>query len=790
MIRNYLKSAWRNCKSNKGYTLLNVSGLAIGMAVTLLIGMWAYEQYGYNKFLPDYKQVYQLKTNYINNNGQMETMPWVSIPLTEGVRNSVTGVEKSAVTDVFSKRTFVIGDKKFEFTGGAADVDFLDIFRIPVVKGGRDLLQDPNSIVLTQSTAKALFGDADPINQIVKVDNQFNLRVTGIIEDVPANATVPFDFVFPFKALYPANEWMQHVRNDFGNNSFQCFVKLAPGVNPESVAKQASQLIAKGLGDNHLTAMLHAASQWRLYDQIENGKPTSGFINYVRMFMSIGILILIIACINFVNLSVAQSDKRAKEVGVRKAIGSSKTDLVLQFLTQSFLLTGIATVCSLLILVLVLPAFNAMAGSELKLPLGNPAAWGVLLGFIVLVTLLAGSRPAFVLSAFRPVMVLKGLKQPGKNSGGAMKTMVIIQFAASIALIIGTATIYQQIQYGKSRPTGYNISGLVATDMTADLSRNFTALKNDLLASGAVKSVTAATSPTTAVWSHSVINDWKGKTTASASYLNVARVAVLEDYFSTTGMQLKEGRDFHATIGADSNAVIVNETAVKQMGLTSPIGQLITWNGNKRVEIVGVVKDALMVSPFTPSEATVFYHSDNNGSVIYRLSETMPTADALEKTAGIFQRYNPAYLYNYSFADVDYQQKFNMETLTGKLAGIFAVLAIFVSCLGLLGLAALTAATRTKEIAIRKVMGASISNLWLLLSTQFVILVLIGGAIAVPVAWMGLNSWLSKYAYHTEPSPVLFALALLLAVVITVCTVSYQAIRAALLNPVHSLKSQ
>ncbi|SHM09098.1 ABC-type antimicrobial peptide transport system, permease component [Chitinophaga jiangningensis] len=790
MIRNYLKSAWRNCKSNPGYTLLNVSGLAIGMAVTLLIGMWAYEQYTYNKFLPDYKQVYQLKTNYINNDGQMETMPWVSIPLTEGVRNEVTGVEKSAITDVFSKRTFVVGDKKFEFTGGAADVDFLDIFRIPVLRGGKDLLQDPNSIVLTKSTAKAIFGDADPMNKIVKVDNQFNLRVTGIIEDVPGNATVPFDFVFPFKILFPENEWMQNARSDFGNNSFQCFVKLAPGVNPDLVAKQASGLIAKGLQDSHLTAMLHPASQWRLYDHVENGKPASGFISYVRMFMSIGILILLIACINFVNLSVAQSDKRAKEVGVRKAIGSGKTDLILQFLTQSLLLTVIATVCSLLLLAAVLPAFNALAGSELKLPVGKPAAWGVLLAFIMLVTLLAGSRPAFVLSAYRPVIVLKGLKQPGKKGSGVMKTMVIIQFAASIALIIATATIYQQIQYGKSRPTGYNISGLVSTEMTLDLSRNFTALKNDLLASGAVKSVTAATSPTTAVWSHSVINDWKGKTTASANYLNVARVAVMEDYFNTTGMQLKEGRDFHSTIAADSNTVIVNEAAVKQLGLASPIGQMITWNGTLRAQIVGVVKDALMVSPFTPSEPTVFYHSDKNGMVIYRLSEHMPTADALEKTSRIFQQYNPTYLYNYTFADVDYQQKFKMETLTGKLAGIFAVLAIFVSCLGLLGLAALTAATRTKEIAIRKVMGASVTNLWLLLSTQFVVLVMIGGAIAVPVAWMGLNSWLSKYAYHTEPSPILFAAALLLAVLITVCTVSYQAIRAALLNPVHSLKSQ
>ncbi|GEP90023.1 MacB-like core domain-containing protein [Chitinophaga terrae (ex Kim and Jung 2007)] len=791
MLRSYIRSAWRSCRSNPGYTSLNVIGLAIGMTVSLVIGLWAYYQYSYDKFIPNYQHISQLKINFFSNGGKLDNMAYVSIPLAEAMKKDIPGVEKVALADPFSPRGLSVGDKKMIMTGAATEPAFLDIFKYPVISGGKGMLDDPNSIVLTESAAKALFGNEDPINKTVKLENELELRVTGVLADIPGNSSIQFQFLFPFRAWELHNEWIQKARSAWSNNSFFCFMQLTPGADFKAITGKADAILKTAMGDGHLMTMIHPLSQWHLYDRITNGKVDGGFISYVRMFMVIGLLILIIACINFVNLSTAQADKRAKEVGVRKAIGSSRRELILQFLVQSCFLVVLATALSLILLVITLPYFNALAGSTIAIPYTKPAAWVVLIGFILLVTLLAGSRPAFLLSGFKPIIVLKGFKQR-TGSGTLMKVMVVSQFAASIALIIATVIIYQQIQYGKSRPTGYNISGLVMTDMTPDLARNFKALKNDLLASGAVTSVTAATSPVTNIWSHSTINDWPGKTEVGGnSYINAARIAARDDdYFTTTGMQILEGRNFNKTVDADSGVIILNEAAVKQMGLKNPVGQTITWAGDNRGVVVGVVKDALMISPFTPAEPTIFHHSEKNGSIIYRLSSNMPSQAALDKIGRIFSLYNPSYPYQYAFADADYEKKFRMEVLTGKLAGLFAGLAILVSCLGLLGLAAYTAANRTKEIAVRRVMGASTTHLWLLLTKQFVLLVLLGGAVAIPMAWLGLNSWLEKYDYRIGLSPIVFIGAIVLSLFLTLLTVSYQALKAASINPVDSLKSE
>ncbi|RAJ87592.1 MacB-like protein [Chitinophaga dinghuensis] len=791
MIRNYLKSAWRNCKSNPGYTLLNVAGLAIGMTVSLIIGLWAWHQYTYDRFLPGYENIYQVKSNYVDNEGQKHGMAQTSLPLATAMKTEVPGVERAAITDWFSAKGILVGDRKYILKGGAVEPEFLDIFHYQVIRGDAGLLKTPNNILLTQSTAKALFGNEDPINKIVRLENQQDLRVAAILADVPDNATIKFDFLFPFRNLemQSQGQWIQGIRNDWQNNSFQCFIKLAPGVNLAGVEKKASDLIYAHVPATHLSAMLHPLTQWHLYDKIENGKVVGGFIAYVRMFIIIGLLILLIACINFVNLSTAMADKRAKEVGVRKAIGSSRSSLVMQFMIQSFMLTAIAAVLSIGMLFVIMPFFNAMVGASIQLPYQQPFAWMTLALFILIVTILAGSRPAFLLSGFRPVVVLKGGKQHNK-SGGMMRAMIIVQFAASVALIIATIVIYQQIQYGKSRPTGYNATGLVSTEMTVDLDHSFPALKNELLASGAVTSVTAARSAITDVYSHGVINQWEGKTGGPSSFINVVNMSVLEDYFHTIDMPIKEGRDFYQTMAADSGMVIVNEAAVKKMNLQHPIGQVIVFNGKLRLTIVGVAKDVLMESPFTPTEPTVFLHEKSNGSIIYRLNSQIPTQESLAKIAAIFSRYNPAYPFEYTFADVAYEQKFKMEVLTGKLAGIFAVLAILVSCFGLLGLAAFSASRRTREIAIRKVMGASTMHLWLLLSRQFLLLVTVGSAIAIPLAWMILQSWLEQYDYRIQISPIVFVYAFLLVMLVTLCTISYQAIKTAILNPAHSLKSE
>ena len=439
---------------------------------------------------------------------------------------------------------------------------------------------------------------------------------------------------------------------------------------------------------------------------------------------------------------------------------------------------------------LALPWFNTLTGGLVTVPYGDPVFWCAMMGFILLTGLLAGSRPAFYLSSFNPVKVLKGSLQTGKQAALPRKILVVLQFSCSVAFIISTVVIYQQIQYAKNRPTGFNRDRMVSTFMTKDLDNQYDALKNDLLASGMVESITKASSPLTSVGWHTGIANWPGQ---SAGELPVSVGAIITDetYFKTVGMKLIDGHDFSNNLKADTANIIINEAAVKQMGLKNPVNQLITFNGIKgRSRIIGVVRDALMESPFTAVEPTVFTHGQFGSQVIYRLTPGASAHSAIEKIGKIFEKYNPAYPFTYVFVNEDYDHKFNLETLVGKLAGVFAGLAIFISCLGLFGLAAYVAGQRTKEIAVRKILGASITKVWVLLSADFILLVIISCVIASPIALYFLSNWLQKYEYRINIGPAVFVLSALVTIVITLITISFQAIKAALANPVKSLRSE
>ncbi|WP_143307816.1 ABC transporter permease [Chitinophaga vietnamensis] len=789
MFRNYLKTAWRNLLNNKAYSALNIFGLAIGMAVALLISLWAYNEFTYDRFLPGYENNYQVMMNYRSNEGGITTMNASSLALADAIRKNVPGIQYAIETDWMGSHGLMVGDKKMVLPGGGVQEDFLNMFRFPLLQGNPgQVLKEPYSIVLTASTARSLFGNEDPMNKIVRFENRHDLKVTGVLADLPTNSTFDFKYLVPFKYFEQNNDWMKKARSEWGNNSFQIFVALQPGVNSAVVSKKLCDILANRVHDIPMKAFLHPMSQWRLYSQFENGQSSGGYITYVRMFCIIGALVLLIACINFINLATARSEKRAREVGVRKAIGSSRSDLIIQFLMESLLLTVIAAVISILILQLVLPYFNTLIGTTIVIPYTKPAAWALVISFILLTGLLAGSRPAFHLSAFRPVKVLKGAVLPGRRASLPRKVMVVTQFAASVALIISTIIIYQQINYAKKRPTGYNPSRLMVTSLSDDLSRNYDAIRGELLQTGLVASVSRATSPVTGVWSHNVISTWPGKT--DNSFISVTDVSVSDDYFKSMGMTMTAGRDFYPEWSSDTGTAILNETAVKKMGLKDPIGQKITWDRGLRATVVGVVKDAVVASPFSPVEPAIFVHGREGGVMMYRLVSQADIKSAIKKLTAIFNKYNPAYPYQYYFADVSYAQKFDLETLVGKLAAIFAALAIFISCLGLLGLAAYTAAQKTKEIAVRKVMGASVAQLWLLLSREFMLLVIVGGAIASPLAFYFLHNWLNHYNYRIEIGPGVFIIAIGGALLITVFTISYQAIRVALSNPVKSLRSE
>jgi putative ABC transport system permease protein len=795
MLRNYLKIAWRNILNNKVYSAINILGLAAGMAVALLIGLWVSNEFSYDKFLPNYKQLYQVEVHFTSQHDE-HTQTAVAIPLADVLRKQIPGIKYVAETDWvgWQWHDLLVGAKKLYLGGGAAHPDFLKMFQYPFVKGSaKDAFTDPNSIIIDEATATALFGNADPINKIIRYDNSHNLKVTGVIKNIPKNATKQFNFLTPFSFKEQTESWMKNARVTWVNNSFNMFVELQPGVTAEQIAPKIINIVYDNsvqMRIAHPEVILHPMKDWHLYTDFKNGKAVGGFIDYVRMFSIIGILVLLIACINFMNLSTARSEKRAREVGVRKAIGSQRKDLIIQFLAESLLITFIAFLFSILIVQLVIPSFNELTGGFIAIPYANPLFWGIMLLYVAITGLLAGSRPAFYLSSFNPVQVLKGTIKVGKAASLPRKVLVVLQFSCSIALIISTVIVYQQIQYAKSRPTGYSAERLMMTDMSGDLETHFGALRNDLLASGLVESVASASSPITNVYSHTSLDKWPGKN-ANEDPINIGSISVSESYFKTLGMSLKAGRDFTSNWANDTLDVILNEAAVKRIGLKDPINKLVTWNGSaKPVRIIGIVKDALMESPFTPIQPAIFNHGRGGNNIMYRLAKNVSIHDALPKLNKIFDTYNPAYPYIYQFVDDEYNHKFNLELLVGKLAGVFAGLAIFISCLGLFGLAAYVAEQRTKEIGIRKVLGASIANVWLLLSGDFILLVMISCVIASPIAFYFLRDWLQKYDYRITIGPGVFLLSALVAIIITLVTISFQAIKAALTNPVKSLRSE
>lgn len=793
MLKNYFKTAWRNLIKQKVYSLLNIIGLATGMAIALIIGLWISYQYSYDRFLPGHEQVYKLAVS-ATSNGETGVTDITPLPLGEAVKKEVPGIRYMAQTWM-GYHGLVYGSKKLYLNGAMAGADFLHILKYPFTQGNaNNALTDPYSIVLTESTANSLFGNADPIGRTVRIDNKNNLKVTGILKDIPGNATIRFDYLVPFGYFIQSDDNIKRALTDWGHVTFRTYIALDPHVSLEQVAPVLKKIIAQNnpgtdYRSTKAAAVLLPLTDWHLYSEYKDGVASGGLISYVRIFGVIGILVLLIACINFTNLSTARSEKRAREVGVRKVVGSTRNNLILQFLVESVLLTFIAGIVSLILVQLALPAFNQVIRAEITVPSANPLFWSLFACYILFTGLSAGSRPAFYLSSFRPVKVLKGSIQAGSAAALPRKALVVLQFTCSIALIAGTIIIYQQIKHAKDRDYGYKAERLVMTDFSKDLNPNYTALKNELLQSDAVTSVTKSSSPVTSIWSEGGISNWPEKT--SAGDLHVAFIGVTDaDYFKTMGMQFIR-EDGFSGLAADSNTVILNEAAVEKMQLKSPINQVIEWGGAQKLKVVGVVKNALMSSPFASPMPSCFVYDPNWSNVVtYKLSPTMQTSKALGIIGSIFSKYSPAVPFTYKFVDETYGSKFEFELLVERLIGIFAGFAILISCLGLFGLAAYMAEQRSKEIGIRKVLGATLTQVWMLLSKEFVILVVISAVIASPAAYYFLHSWLQKYEYRIAIDPLVFVGAGAVAIVITVLTVSFQSIKAGLANPGKSLKAE
>jgi putative ABC transport system permease protein len=794
MFKNYLKTAWRNMEKNKAQSLINILGLSVGMGVAILIGLWIWDELSFNKSFQNYDRL-AIVMQHQTFNSDVTSQTAVPYLMGDELRNSYGSEFKQiSMSSWTSDHILSVGEKKITQTGNFYEPQITEMLSLNMVKGSRAALKDKYSIILSSSTAKALFGEEDPLGKTIKMDNKYDVKVTGVYEDLPYNSDFNrLSFIANWKLFIDNNNWSEKSTNPWRNNSFQTLVQLADHADMEKVSKKIKNVKLKRVTPQDAAfkpvVFLLPMSKWHLYSEFKNGVNVGGRIEFVWLFGLIGFFVLLLACINFMNLSTARSEKRAKEVGIRKAIGSLKSQLVQQFFYESIMMAILSLGFSLLLVQLVLHFFNQIADKKIGIPWANSIFWFFAIAFSLITGLLAGSYPAFYLSSFQPVKVLKGTFRVGPFAALPRKVLVVLQFTVSVVLVVATIIVFEQIQFAKNRPVGYDRNGLVMVPvMTEDIHQHFDAVRDDLKKSGAITEIAESSSPT--IYVNEVDNgfEWKGKDPSLQGDFAVSFVS--KDFGKTINWKIIQGRDFSRDFLTDSNAIILNETAAKFTGLKNPIGETIVWDG-KPFHVIGVINDMVIQSPYSPVYRSVYVTDPGAQSVInIRINPASSTHDALAKIETVFKQYNPAQPFEYKFIDTEYARKFGEEERVGKLASFFAGLAIFISCLGMFGMASFMAEKRTKEIGVRKVLGASVFTLWSMLSKDFVVLVIISLLIATPIAYYFMHEWLLKYTYHSEISWWIFVAVGAGAISITLITVSYQAIKAALANPVKSLRTE
>jgi ABC-type antimicrobial peptide transport system permease subunit len=796
MLRNYLKIAMRNLLGSRVYSVINIIGLATGMAVAMLIGLWIYDELSFNRYHENYDRIAQVWQHNMYN-GQKSSQTANPYLMADEIRNKY-GSDFKYVLQASWKNGHILGygEKKLVVTGMYFEKQAPEMLTLKMLKGTRSGLKEPYSIMLSQSTARAIFGDADPLDKIINIYNtkKYDVKVTGIYEDLPYNTSFnDVNFLLPWDLYMINNDWITKMDTPWGSNFTQTFAQLNEKADIEQVSAKIKNVklnkTAKEDRRYKPEVFLHPMSKWHLYSEFKNGINIGGRIQFVWLFGIIGAFVLLLACINFMNLSTARSEKRAKEVGIRKTLGSFRGQLVSQFFSESLLVVAFAFAIALLFVQFSLLFFNQVADKKITMPWLNPLFWLSGIVFSLITGLIAGSYPALYLSSFQPVKVLKGTFRVGRLASIPRKVLVVLQFAISVTLIIGTIVVFRQVQYAKNRPVGYSRNGLILVNApVSEIHPHFEAVRNELKNAQAITEMTESGSPTTQVWNTNGGFDWKGKDPSLA--VDFPNNDVTYEYGKTVGWQFVAGRDFSREFATDSSAFVINETMVKFLGFKNPVGEQIIWD-KKPYTIIGVVKDMVVQSPYEPVRASLFHITKEAASVILlRLHPDKSVKESLAKVETIFKKYAPEIPFGYSFVDEDYAKKFGDEERIGKLAGVFAGLAIFISCLGIFGLASFTAEQRTKEIGVRKVLGASVADLWLLLSKDFVRLVLISLLISMPVAYYFMYNWLMTYPYHSDLSWWIFVISALGALAITMVTVSFQAINAALANPVKSIRTE
>jgi putative ABC transport system permease protein len=794
MLKSYFKTALRGFRRNKVHFILNAAGLSVGMSVAMLIGLYIWDELSFDKYHDNYARIAQVKE--LNTlNGIKEVGTSTSQPVATTLQKNYSADFKHVVLAFWMEpHVLAVGDNQVSFHGNYMSADAPEMLSLKMEMGTRAGLEDPSSILISSTVSEALFHGAEPIGQTIKLDNAGSLKVAGVYDPLPRNTTLhDLDFIAPWEYFMDSHGWVRNSRNNWRENSFQLFVELAPNADTQTVSSKIADIKLNNLGSEGAQSkprlFLQPMRKWHLYNEFKNGVNTGGAIQYVWMFGIIGVFVLLLACINFMNLSTARSEKRAKEVGIRKTIGSPRIQLIYRFFFESILLAFIAFCLALLFVILALPFFNTLSNKSMALPWASPVFWIICITFTLFTGTIAGLYPALYLSSFNPVKVLKGTFKAGRSAAVPRRILVTIQFVVSITLIIGTIIVFKQIKFAKDRPIGYNRAGLVNLNVsTHNLEGRFEAFNSALLGSGVVTAIAETSSPMTQIHNFSRDISWKEKD-PRVEY-DFASIHVTSTYGKTTNWQVLEGRDFSSEFATDSAAVILNEAAVKYMGLSKPIGEIIRVNDIDHV-VIGVVKDMVMQSPYDPAEQTLFSLAPGDfDHVVLRINPAKSAHDAVSRISSIYKQYDPAMPMDYQFVDEAYTNKFADEERVGKLAGVFAALTIFISCLGLFGMASFMAEQRTRELGVRKVLGASILDLWGLLSAEFIGLVVIASVIAMPTAYYFMHNWLQRSEYRTGVPWWIFTLTGAGALLITLVTISFQSLKAAITSPVKSLRSE
>lgn len=785
MLKNYFLIAWRNLLKNRSFSLTNLLGLVIGITCTLMIFLWVRDELTFDKFHKNYDNIYQVIANRDFNN-HVFTDRNMAFPLASALEKKYPAIKHAVVTTNPYPQILQAGELKLKKTGYNVSEHFFDVFTWKTISGNPGLaIKDPSSIILTASTAKALFGDKSPLDEIIKIDNNHTAKVAAVIADPPYNSSLIFDYIQPFNY---SDEPVKRAMQDWVNSSWYVYLDVEPGTNLQVLEQQINEL-KKSHDQNDVISTYFAfpMEKWRLQSDFKDGKNVGGMIEYVRLFILVALGILLIACVNFMNLSTARSEKRSREVGIRKTLGSKRNQLIFQFFLESMILAFIAFVIALVAVCLLLPAFNKLVDKHLTLFVPSVGFWMLALAIVLFTGLAAGSYPALYLSSFNPIKVLKGTFIAGKGAILPRRVLVVLQFVISILLISGTIIIYQQIQHIKDRPTGYDPNNLIMTPATGDISAKYSTIRQELLNTGVVDAITRTSSPITEVWWKSPSPNWEGK----PANVNIIFSGLATDIglTKTMGIKMMEGQDFLG-VPADSAYMLLNKAAVEAMGLKKPVGMQMRY-GRTTYTVLGIMDNVVMESPYKPVEPMMVYFNPRATSMVsIRLKDGTDPRKALPLIKEIFEKYNPAFPFEYEFTDEAFGKKFISEELINRITNLFAILAIFICCIGLAGLASFTIEKRTKEFGIRKALGATIVQLLALISKEFVRLVCIALVIAMPLTWWLMSGWLTNYIYHVNISFWLFAIVGVIVLLLTLVIVSVNTISAARTNPIKSLRSE